>query len=303
MTRPTHAVHDDPESTGGAGSVPGSAPDAAPDRAPMSDDIVERLRAAGCVFAEDEAAVLLADDTTPAELETRVARRVAGEPLEYIVGWAGFCGLRVNVAPGVFVPRLRTTLLVHEALRLAPREPVVLDLCCGAGAIGAAILAARPDAAVHAADIDPAATDCARRTLAAVWSALATASRAGAAPRVYTGDLYAALPASLAGTVDILAVNAPYVPTEEIAFMPSEARDHEALAALDGGADGLALHRRVAVEARHWLKPGGHLLIETSERQAAATAGILESAGLAVSIVRDDDVDGTAVVGRRSVNR
>lgn len=276
--------------------------------------IATRLRAAGCVFAEDEATVLLADAATPAELESRVARRVAGEPLEYIVGWAEFCGLRVSVAPGVFVPRQRTTLLVREALRAAPRRPVVLDLCCGAGAIGAAILAARSDASVYAADIDPAATDCARRTLAAQhrsssaaggdahrWSSSAAerdAYRDPTPPYVYTGDLYSPLPASLKGTVDVLAVNAPYVPTDEIAFMPSEARDHEARAALDGGADGLALHRRVADGAREWLTLGGHLLIETSERQASATAGILEHAGLSVAIVRDDEVDGTAVIGR-----
>ncbi|HWD61769.1 MAG TPA: methyltransferase [Humibacter sp.] len=276
--------------------------------------ITTRLRAAGCVFAEDEATVLLADATTSAELESRVARRVAGEPLEYIVGWAEFCGLHVSVAPGVFVPRQRTTLLVRESLRVAPRRPVVLDLCCGAGAIGAAILAARPDASVYAADIDPAATDCARRTLAAVrdsprWSSSAAEVDAyrdpppsrtlpQVPPQVFTGDLYSPLPVSLKGTVDILAVNAPYVPTDEIAFMPSEARDHEARAALDGGADGLALHRRVADGAREWLAPGGHLLIETSERQASASAGILESAGLSVSIVHDDEVDGTAVIGR-----
>ncbi|GAB3397821.1 putative protein N(5)-glutamine methyltransferase [Humibacter soli] len=287
------------------------------------DAVVARLRAAGCVFAEDEAAILLADAETPADLEARVARRVAGEPLEYIVGWAEFCGLRVSVTPGVFVPRQRTTLIVREALQVAPSTPVVLDLCCGAGAIGAAILDARPDAAVYAADIDPAATECARRTLArllveehseaarAPWveehseAARAPwveehreAARLETRPQVFTGDLYQPLPTSLTRTVDVLAVNAPYVPTDEIAFMPSEARDHEARAALDGGTDGLALHRRIAEGAGEWLAPGGHLIIETSERQASVTAGILESVGLSVSIVHDDEVDGTVVVGR-----
>jgi len=275
------------------------------------DAVISRLRAAGCVFAEEEAAILLADATTPAELEARVARRVEGEPLEYIVGWAEFCGLRVSVTPGVFVPRQRTTLVVREALRVAPSRPVVLDLCCGAGAIGAAILDARPNAAVYAADIDPAATECARRTLAALWveehreaagsswvEEHREAARLETRAQVVTGDLYEPLPASIKGTVDVLAVNAPYVPTDEIPFMPSEARDHEARAALDGGADGLALHRRVADGAGEWLTPGGHLIIETSERQASVTAGILESAGLSVSIVHDDEVDGTVVVGR-----
>ncbi|MGN6126967.1 MAG: methyltransferase, partial [Humibacter sp.] len=184
-----------------------------------------------------------------------------------------------------------------------PPRPVVLDLCCGAGAIGAAILDARPDAAVYAADIDPAATECARRTLARVVTAPLVeehreAARLETRPQVFTGDLYEPLPASLRGTVDVLAVNAPYVPTDEIAFMPSEARDHEARAALDGGTDGLALHRRIAEGAGEWLLPGGHLIIETSERQSSVTAGILEAVGMSVSIVHDDEVDGTVVVGR-----
>ncbi|MHA7984856.1 putative protein N(5)-glutamine methyltransferase [Rathayibacter sp. CAU 1779] len=272
--------------------------------APDFDLVVRRLRAAGCVFAEDEARLLIDESLDEAQLERDVARRVAGEPLEYILGWAEFRGLRIAVAPRVFVPRQRTSVLVQEALRLAPRAPVVLDLCCGAGAIGAAILDARPDAAVHAADIDPAAADCARRTLASVSASFGsnTASRSSDTashpePRVYVGDLYAPLPASLRGAVDLIVANAPYVPTDEIRLMPPEAREHEALAALDGGDDGLALQRRVADGARGWLRSGGHLLIETSRRQASATAGILESAGFTVSIVHDDDVDGTAAIG------
>lgn len=262
-----------------------------PDRTtPGFDAVVARLRAAGCVFAEDEARLILDEACDSRQLEDFIGRRVAGEPLEYILGWAEFRGLRVSVAPGVFVPRQRTTLLVREALRVAPRAPVVLDLCCGAGAIGAAILAARPDAAVHASDIDPIATDCARRTLAAVSTR---------APQVYTGDLYEPLPDSLRGRVDVIVANAPYVPTDEIRLMPPEAREHEAPAALDGGADGLALQRRVGACAGEWLSPGGHVLIETSRRQASATVGILEAAGFSASIVHDDDVDGTVVVGRR----
>ncbi|NNC12487.1 putative protein N(5)-glutamine methyltransferase [Planctomonas sp. JC2975] len=267
---------------------------------PHSDDldaIVARLRAAGCVFAEDEARLLIDESADAAQLERDVSRRVAGEPLEYILGWAEFRGLRVAVTPGVFVPRQRTSVLVHEALRLAPRNPVVLDLCCGAGAIGAAILDARPDAAVHAVDIDPAAADCARRTLASVSAAHHSGATADADPQVYVGDLYAPLPASLRGSVDLIVANAPYVPTDEIRLMPPEAREHEALAALDGGDDGLVLHRRVAHGAREWLRPGGNLIIETSRRQASATAGILESAGFAASIVHDDEVDGTVAIG------
>jgi release factor glutamine methyltransferase len=269
------------------------------------DAIVRRLRAAGCVFAEDEARLIVDEAADDDQLQSFVARRVSGEPLEYVVGWAEFCGLRVAVAPGVFVPRTRTGLLVREAIRVAPHAPVVLDLCCGAGAIGAAVLARRPDATIHACDIDPAATDCARRTLDAVVDR--RAARDGdkgapvddrpKAPHVYTGDLYAPLPSALRGTVDVIVANAPYVPTDQIRLMPPEAREHEALAALDGGEDGLELQRRVAQEAREWLAPHGQLLIETGRRQASATAGILESAGFSVSIARDDEVDGTVAVG------
>jgi release factor glutamine methyltransferase len=270
------------------------------------DAIVRRLRAAGCVFAEDEARLIVGEAVDHDELESFVARRVSGEPLEYVVGWAEFCGLRVAVAPGVFVPRTRTGVLVREAVRVAPHAPVVLDLCCGAGAIGAAVLARRPDATIHACDIDPVATDCARRTLAAVVNDRRAAGNGdeGApvddpsnAPHVYTGDLYAPLPSALRGTVDIIVANAPYVPTDEIWLMPHEAREHEALAALDGGEDGLELQRRVAHGAREWLAPRGRLLIETSRRQASATAGILESAGFSVSVARDGEVDGTVAVG------
>jgi release factor glutamine methyltransferase len=300
------------------------------------DAIVRRLRAAGCVFAEDEARLLTDEAVGPAELEAFVARRVAGEPLEYIVGWAEFAGLRVSVAPGVFVPRLRTTALVHEALRVLARASAssgaagaaVLDLCCGAGAIGAAILASRPDVAVYACDIDAVATQCARRTLDAVVGKYTHDTPPGSAhgtlresaygtsaatvpgpagdtrgfarttpPQVFTGDLYSPLPMDLRGRVDLIVANAPYVPTDEIRFMPPEARDHERAAALDGGADGLELQRRVVDGAREWLAPGGHVLIETGRGQASGTAGILEAAGFSAAIVLDDEVDGTVAVG------
>src|ERR1700751_1700531 len=160
--------------------------------------IVTRLRAAGCVFAEDEARLLIAAARTPAELDVMVGQRVAGLPLEQVLGWAEFCGLRITVTPGVFVPRRRTEFLVRQAAALARRGDVIVDLCCGAGAIGAALAAAVEGVEVHAADIDPAAVRCARQNLPA--------------DRVYQGDLYAPLPAALRGRVAILAANVPYVP-------------------------------------------------------------------------------------------
>ena len=246
--------------------------------------VVARLRAAGCVFAEDEAELLLAAAASGPELEQLVARRVAGEPLEQVLGWAEFCGQRFGVEPGVFVPRRRTELLVRAAADVGRPGAVVLDLCCGVGAVGAAVATALGRVELHAADVDPAAVRCARRNLAGLGA-------------VYEGDLFGPLPPGLAGRVDVLAVNAPYVPTGAIAMMPPEARDHEARSALDGGADGLDVHRRVAAGARHWLAPGGSLLIETSRRQATGTQALVAAAGLTARVVIDDDLDGTAVVG------
>ncbi|MCW2767794.1 MAG: putative protein N(5)-glutamine methyltransferase [Nocardioides sp.] len=247
---------------------------------------MDRLRAAGCVFAEDEAALLLAAASGPEELERMVAERVTGRPLEQIVGWAEFCGLRVVVEPGVFVPRRRTELLARIAGDVAGPGSVVVDLCCGTGALGAALLVAVPGAEVYAADVDPAAVHCARRNLPP--------------KRVFEGDLYDALPVTLRRRVDVLVVNAPYVPSTAIALMPPEARDHEHRVALDGGDDGLDVHRRVVAGADDWLAPGGTLLIEAGREQAPVTAGLMTDVGLVGRLEHDDDLDGTCVVGRRS---
>jgi release factor glutamine methyltransferase len=247
--------------------------------------IVDRLRAAGCVFAEDEARLLMSAARTPAELDVMVGQRVAGLPLEQVVGWAEFCGLRIMVAPGVFVPRRRTEFLVRQAVAAARPGSVIVDLCCGAGAIGAALAAAVERAEVHAADIDPAAVRCARKNLPG--------------GHVYQGDLYAPLPAGLHGRVAVLAANVPYVPSEQIGFLPPEARAHEPRAALDGGADGLDVLRRVAAGAAGWLAPGGHLLSEISGRQAPQAEAALVAGGLAARVVSSAGLDATVVIGRR----
>lgn len=250
-----------------------------------------RLRAAGCVFAEDEARMLAAAARTPGELAAMVGRRVAGLPLEHVVGWAEFRGLRVAVDPGVFVPRRRTEFLVELAVALARRTPavppVVLDLCCGSGALGAALAAEIGPVELHAADVDPAAVRCARRNVA------------GAGGRVYAGDLYEPLPARLRGRVGVLLANVPYVPTAQVRLLPSEARDHEARVALDGGADGLGVLRRVAAGAARWLAPGGHLLSEVGAGQAAPAAGILTAGGLIATVESRADLEATVVVGTR----
>jgi release factor glutamine methyltransferase len=249
------------------------------------DDVVGRLRAAGCVFAEDEARLLLAEAGTTAELDALVERRVAGEPLEHVLGWAEFGGLRIAVTGGVFVPRRRTELLVEEAIRLARPGAVVVDLCCGSGALGVAVATAVEDVELHAADVDPAAVACAR----------GNAARVGG--RVYAGDLFAALPAELRGRVDLLLANVPYVPSDAIALMPPEARLHEARTALDGGPDGLDVARRVIAEAPRWLAPGGSLLFETSEDQTPAALAAVAIAGLVARLLSDEDRGATVVVG------
>ncbi|MFC6063556.1 putative protein N(5)-glutamine methyltransferase [Streptomyces ochraceiscleroticus] len=257
---------------------------------------VARLRATGSVFAEDEADLLLAAAGTPAALDAMVERRAAGLPLELVLGWAEFCGLRVAVAPGVFVPRRRTEFLARQAIALATAarttvpealRPVVVDLCCGSGAVGAALAAAvsAPGVELYAADIDPAAVRCARRNIP------------GTVGEVSQGDLYEALPAAVRGRIDVLVANVPYVPTQQVGLLPPEARDHEPLVALDGGADGLDILRRVTAAAPQWLAPGGHLLVETSERQAASAAEVFRRSGLTPRVVTSEEEYATVVIG------
>jgi release factor glutamine methyltransferase len=249
----------------------------------LSTDLVARLRAAGCVFAEDEARLLLDAATTPLELATMAARRAAGVPLEHVLGWAAFLGLRIAVDPDVFVPRRRTEFLARQAIRLAQPGAVVVDLCCGSGAVAAAIAVAVPDVDLSAADVEPAAVRCARRNVHGA---------------VYEGDLYDALPTRLRGRVDVLVANVPYVPSGEVALLPPEARMYEPLVALDGGTDGLDVLRRVVAGAGEWLAPGGHLLSEMSTRQVPAAAALLTAAGLTPDVATDPDLAATVVIGR-----
>jgi len=273
------------------------------------------LRAAGCVFAEDEARLLLDEARDAAQLEHLVARRVAGEPLEYVLGWVEFAGLRLAVAPGVFVPRRRTELLLElaqEAVSIrAAREstsgdtaresaggppggstrrsrmetaPSLLEVCCGVAPVATAVKRRMPEASVVASDLDPAAVAVARTNLEPLGGT------------VVEGDLFAALPC---GRFDVIVANAPYVPSSEVVNMPREAREFEHPLALDGGDDGLALHRRIADEAPVWLAPGGTVLVETSRRQAPRDREIFEAHGWRVELVRGDELDATAVRATR----
>lgn len=249
--------------------------------------IITRLRTAGCVFAEDEAQLLISEAQTQEILTDMVERRVAGFPLEHIIGWVDFCGTRIAVEPGVFVPRRRTEFLVQQAAYLAMPGAIIVDLCCGTGAVGAALARVLGEVELYAVDIDSASVRCARNNINWVNG------------NVYEGDLYHPLPTKLRGCVHILVANAPYVPTEAIKLLPREARRYEARVALDGGAEGLDVQRRVAAEASLWLAPDSHLLVETSQQQALQTVEIFAQNGLIPQVKNCDELDATVVIGTR----
>ena len=249
--------------------------------------VISRLRAAGCVYAEDEAELLLSHPGKEDALEVMLARREAGVPLEHILGWVDFCGMRIGVAPDVFVPRQRTEFLVNQAERVALPGSVILDLCCGSGALGLVLASRQGGMELHAVDIEPRAVECARQNLEPLGGC------------VYEGDLFHPLPTSLAGRVDVLLANVPYVPTAAIGLMPAEARDHEPRVTLDGGDDGLEVLRRLADGVLPWLAPGGHVFIETDGRQAPAAVKILATAGLHARSIYSEDFCSTVVIGAK----
>ena len=248
--------------------------------------MVLALRRAGSVFAEEELAELASAAGDEAALAAMVARRAAGEPIEQIVGAAAFAGLRIRVRPGVFVPRRRTELLaalVADALLAMPRGARLLDLGCGSGAIAALATHRVPGVEVVAIDADARAVACARENLPAAL--------------VVRADSPDVLDAS--ARFDVIAANLPYVPTRELALMPRDARDHEPLLALDGGADGLAPLRRLAGSIAARLSPGGCVAVELAPGQVDAATGILRDAGLGAAQVHEDDALGATVLVAR----
>jgi len=245
------------------------------------------LAAAGCVSAAAEADWLLEEAPDEAALRAMVARRVAGEPLQYVIGWAPFGRLRLRVGPGVFVPRPETETLADRAAaflrgRAVPR--VAADLCTGSGAIACFLAAEAPGTRVLATELDPGALAWAR----------GNAERHGV--ELLAGDLDAPVPAELAGHLDVLCANVPYVPSWAIATLPTDVRDHEPRLSLDGGPDGLDVFRRLAGRAPRWLAPGGRLYAEIGEDQAETAAALLAEAGLAEVAVHQDLVGRDRIV-------
>jgi release factor glutamine methyltransferase len=234
--------------------------------------VTARLVAAGCVAAADEADELLAAAPDDATVEQWLGQRERGEPLAWIIGNIAFCGRRVRVAPGVYVPRGQSEELARRAAALVPDGGSAVDLCTGAGAIAAHLLAAVPSARVIGVDIDPAAAACAHANgVAAV-----------------VGDLDRAL----TGRHDVVTAVAPYVPTDQLRLLPADVQRYEPAVALDGGGDGLDVVRRVVAAAARLLRPGGWLLLELGDAQDDALAPTLAASGFAsVTTWRDDDGD------------
>ena len=271
-------------------------------RRELLDRVAGELAAAGCVSARAEAAWLVEEAPDEEALAAMVARRAAGEPLQYVIGWAPFGRLRLAVGPGVFVPRPETETLADRAAAFlrgrprprpegfgepqggAPVKPIAVDLCTGSGAIACFLAAEVPGARVLATELDPGALAWAR----------VNAGRHRV--EVLAGDLDAPLPAELAGRVEVLCANVPYVPSGAIATLPADVRDHEPWLSLDGGPDGLDVFRRLAGRAGHWLAPGGRLYAEIGEDQAEAAAALLTAAGLAEVAVHQDLVGRDRIV-------
>ncbi|MFA4944833.1 MAG: peptide chain release factor N(5)-glutamine methyltransferase [Lentisphaeria bacterium] len=205
-------------------------------------------------------------------------RRCAGEPLQYLLGDVEFCGLRIEVGPGVLIPRPETEGLATLALAGsgAPDEPL-LDLCTGSGAVAFALAQARPAAPVHAVELSPAALAWARRNR----------ERLGLANVVlHEGDLFAPLPPGL--RFRAITANPPYIPTAAYERLPVAVKGFEPRLALEAGADGLDLLRRIAAAAPARLLPGGRIICEIGSDQGAAASACLRTAGLGgVTLARD----------------
>lgn len=246
--------------------------------------VAQRLAAAGCVSASEEADELIAAASgDPATLEDIVTRRTNGEPVAWLTGGVTFCGLRLRVDPGVYVPRWQTEPLARRAASLLPPTGVGVDLCTGAGAIAAVMAAARPEARVLATDVDAVAVACARRN----------------GLEVLEGSLDDPLPPAFEGRVDVLTAVVPYVPADAIRLLPRDVQASEPRRALDGGPDGTDLLVEVGRRSPRWLRSGGRLLLELGGEQAEAIGGLLHGLGFGdVEVMADEDGDPRAIVGR-----
>jgi release factor glutamine methyltransferase len=243
------------------------------------------LRRAGCVAAEDEAVELVeAAAGDPARLQELVGRRCRGEPLAWLVGSVRFCGEKVLVHLGVYVPRWQTEPLALEAAERLPDTGIAVDLCTGSGAIAVVLQCRRSFAHVVATENHPLAIACARAN----------------GVEVFEGDMAANVPAALSGVVDVVTAVVPYVPTDELRLLPRDVTAYEPRGALDGGTDGTTFLVRAATEAVPLLRTGGSLLLELGGAEAEMLEPVL--IGLSyrdLELLSDDDDDVRALVCRR----
>jgi release factor glutamine methyltransferase len=202
--------------------------------------------------ARREALWLAESARDDSHLDELVRRRLAGEPLQYLTGVAGFRYLELQVGPGVLIPRPETEVVAQWAIDLLPAGGIAIDVGTGSGAIALAIAHERRDARVLATDVSPDALVWAERNRAAL----------GLEVELVRGDLFEGVSSEWKGRIDVVVSNPPYVAYEERDSLPSDVRDHEPEVALFSPGEGVAVIARLAEEARSWLQPGGHLVLE-----------------------------------------
>ncbi|OLF18691.1 peptide chain release factor N(5)-glutamine methyltransferase [Actinophytocola xanthii] len=217
-------------------------------------------------------------------LVTRRAQRV---PLQHLTGGAPFGPITVEVGPGVFVPRPETELLVEWGLAALRGvvAPLVVDLCTGSGALALALASARPDATVHAVELDASALAWARRNAD-------RRAAAGDTPIVlHAGDVADPnLLAELEGRVDLLVCNPPYVPAGTV--VPPEVAKHDPARAVFGGPDGLEVIRQVVGCAARLLRPGGALAVEHDDTQGESVPALLSARRVLTEVTDHPDLAG-----------
>jgi release factor glutamine methyltransferase len=271
--------------------TPALATVAGPSVAATLRDTGTRLASAGIPTARQDAELLMArvlgttrlglytgnptviPDPARTRLDELVARRLKHEPIQYLLGETEFCGLLLELGPGVFIPRPETETLAERALELGPPGPAtVLELCAGSGAIACALAARRASWTVWAVECSAVAAACARANV----RRLALDERV----RIREGDLFEPLRGSVAArTADLVVANPPYLAAPILPTLPAEVRDWEPPGALDGGPDGLDVIRRLLGEAPDWLRPGGRLLVEIGEEHGPAARTLVEADG------------------------
>nr|WP_317323375.1 peptide chain release factor N(5)-glutamine methyltransferase [uncultured Flavonifractor sp.] len=216
---------------------------------------------------------LYASDAVEQKLRGLVERRLAGEPVAYIIGEWEFYGLPLAVNPGVLIPRMDTEVLAERAILLARAAGAgarVLDLCAGSGCVGLAVAANVPDCRVVLADLSEAALKtCKENIRRCDLNARVTCIRADAL-QPPDGALW---------DFDVIACNPPYIPTGDIAGLDKSVRDYEPRTALDGGADGLDFYRAVSARWAKALRLGGSLLFEVGIGQAADVESLMKAQG------------------------